>query len=210
MVIIKSNEDVCFKNFIRYPKIEIQKNCMTFITGKSGCGKSSYLKMINATEAPTAGSIYFDGVALDEIDVIEHRKLVTLVPQEPYLYEGTIADNFLMYYNLREQQPISEDKMKEFLKLCEIEMPLETCVQILSTGERQRVFVAIFVSFIPKVLLLDEPTAALDFETSKKVFSNIKNFCKQNDITSVTVCHSETLTELYADFAIHLEKENQI
>ncbi len=209
MVIIKSNEDVCFKDFIRYPKIEIQKNCMTFITGKSGCGKSSYLKMVNATEAPTGGAIYFDGEALDKVDVIEHRKSATLAPQEPYLYEGTIADNFLMYYNLREQQPISEGRIKEFLKLCEIEMPIETCVQNLSVGERQRIFVAIFVSFMPKVLLLDEPTAALDFETSKKVFSNIKDFCKQNDITSVVVCHSETLTELYADFVIHLEKEKQ-
>ncbi len=209
MFIIKSNHEVCFKDFIRYPKIEIQKNQMTFITGKSGCGKSSYLKMLNATEAPTRGAIYFDGVDLNDIDVIGHRRSVTLVPQEPYLYDGTIADNFIMYYNLREQQHISEDKIKEFLKLCEIDIALETCVQNLSVGERQRVFVAIFVSFMPKILILDEPTAALDFETSKKVFSNIKQFCKQNDITSVVVCHSEALTELYADFIIHLEKEQQ-
>ena len=77
----------------------------------------------------------------------------------------------------------------------------------LSGGERQRVFLAIFLSAMPKVLLLDEPTAALDEQTSETLLHNLKQFCSQNNISVVCVCHNGELVRQFADQEIRLGEE---
>ncbi len=90
------------------------------------------------------------------------------------------------------------------LSLCLIDFDLDKDCKNLSGGERHRVFLAICLSFMPSVILLDEPTSALDKETSINLFKNIKNFCKNNFISCISVCHSEELVEMFADEIIRL------
>ncbi len=209
MVIIKSDNNIWFKDIIKYPTIEILENTMTFITGKSGCGKSSYLKMLNATEPPTGGNIYYKQTDIKTLDIIGYRKNVALVTQQPFLFEGTVLDNFESFYLMRKQDVPDIQTIKSFLKLCAIEMPLETVCDTLSVGEKQRLFLALFLSFEPKVLLLDEPTAALDYRTAVEVFSNIKEWIKRKNITVVVVCHSKKLTDEFSDNTIQLERKGE-
>ena len=79
----------------------------------------------------------------------------------------------------------------------------------MSGGERQRVYIAIFLSFMPDVLMLDEPTSALDNTSSDIMMSNIKNFSKDNEMTTIVVSHYLTLAEKYGDEIIALERSKQ-
>ncbi|MEG0392966.1 MAG: ATP-binding cassette domain-containing protein, partial [Anaerovoracaceae bacterium] len=91
-----------------------------------------------------------------------YRQNVLLVPQEVFLFEGNIRENFNIYYNFREKMPLSDEEMLRFLRICCMNFDLDTDCKTLSGGERQRVFLSIFLSCTPQILLLDEPTAALD------------------------------------------------
>jgi len=193
-----------FKDFLVYPEIQIEEKKTTFISGKSGCGKTTLLKLFNTTLSPSGGTMLFKGKDIESIDAIEYRKKVLLVSQDIYLFDSTIKENFLLYYECRDEELIDENKMAEALALCCADFPLNTQCSILSGGERQRVFLAICLSFFPEVLLLDEPTSALDSSTAMTVLNNIKNYSKQHGITTVIICHDKKLTDSFADKIIEL------
>lgn len=204
MCILHSSEQMQFKNIITYPEISFEENKFSFIAGESGCGKSTYLKILNRTVLPTSGNIFYKEKDISRLPVLNYRKEVLLVPQEVFLLDGTIEQNFEFYYDAREQQKPSESEMAKFLEICCAEFPITADCRKLSGGERQRVFLAIFLSFMPKVLLLDEPTAALDEKTSVTLLGNMKEFCGQEHITVICVCHNEGLIQQFADTIIRL------
>lgn len=208
MALIQSSAGLQFSYFITYPEIEIKENSFTFIAGKSGCGKSTYLKILNRTTLPSAGTVYYQGKNIAEFPVISYRKEVMLIPQEVFLFDGTIKDNFNSYCDVRETEQLTDDEMKKFLHICCADFDLTADCKTLSGGEKQRVFLAIFLSCVPKVLLLDEPTAALDEKTAVALLTNIKEFCKEEQITAVCVCHNEELIQRFSDFTIVLGAES--
>lgn len=204
MFVLETSNGLNFLDLIKYPKIQIKEEAFTFITGKSGCGKSTYLRMLNGTVLPKDGEIIYRGDKVTELDKIEFRRKVMLVPQEVFLFEGTILENFNFYYKSREQEPLDEKQIKNFLHICCADFSLDTQCSSLSGGEKQRVFLSIFISFLPDVLLLDEPTSALDGETSNNFMLNIKEFCKKNHISIVCICHNNELVNKFADEVIRL------
>lgn len=204
MPLIHSFAGLRFFDFITYPKIEITDNNFSFIAGKSGCGKSTYLKLLNRTILPSEGTIYYQGKDIQELPVIAYRKNVLLVPQEVFLFDGTIQDNFNFYCDAREKERLTDDEIRKFLHICCVDFSVTDHCKTLSGGEKQRVFLSIFLSCIPKVLLLDEPTAALDEKTSIKLLFNIKEFCKEENITVICVCHNDKLIQKFSDFTIQL------
>jgi putative ABC transport system ATP-binding protein len=191
---------------IRYPDIKIPKGKTTFIHGPSGCGKSTLLKLINGTISPDSGEIVFNGNNIDDIDTIKLRRDILLVSQSVFLFSGTIEENFKKYYEYRDQETPSKEHMEKFLQICRAEFPLETRCETMSGGERQRVYIAIFLSFMPEVLMLDEPTSALDNTSSDIIMSNIKNFSDDNDMTTIVVSHYLPLAQKYGDNIIALER----
>jgi putative ABC transport system ATP-binding protein len=104
--------------------------------------------------------------------------------------------------------PPSDDEMKYFLNLCSVPFSLNSNCTIMSGGERQRVYIAIFLSFKPKVLMLDEPTSALDKQTGIEVMDNILDYCKKNEITVVAVSHDVNLTDKFAENVITIGEVN--
>jgi putative ABC transport system ATP-binding protein len=191
---------------IRYPNIKIAKGKTTFIHGPSGCGKSTLLKLINGTTSPDSGEIFYKGNNIENIDTIDLRREILLVAQSVFLFTGTIEENFKKYYEYRDRNLPTKETMEKFLKICSAEFPLETRCETMSGGERQRVYIAIFLSFMPDVLMLDEPTSALDNTSSDIMMSNIKNFTNDNEMTTIVVSHYLTLAEKYGDEIIALER----
>ena len=208
MDIISVNQAV-FQSMIRYPDIKIAKGKTTFIHGPSGCGKSTLLKLINGTTSPDSGEIFYKGNNIENIDTIDLRREILLVAQSVFLFTGTIEENFKKYYEYRDRDLPTKETMEKFLKICSAEFPLETRCETMSGGERQRVYIAIFLSFMPDVLMLDEPTSALDNTSSDIMMSNIKNFSKDNEMTTIVVSHYLTLAEKYGDDIIVLERSKQ-
>ena len=203
---IISVNDVVFRSIIKYPGIKITKGKTTFIHGPSGCGKSTLLKLINGTTSPDSGEIFYKGNNIENIDTIDLRREILLVAQSVFLFTGTIEENFKKYYEYRDQETPSKEHMEKFLQICRAEFPLETRCETMSGGERQRVYIAIFLSFMPEVLMLDEPTSALDNTSSDIIMSNIKNFSDDNDMTTIVVSHYLPLAQKYGDNIIALER----
>ena len=196
-----------FMDFISYPDFLIEKNKTTFICGESGSGKSTLFKLLNASLSPSQGTLIYNEKDIEKTDTLFLRRSVTLISQEPYLFDGTVKENFDTYFSYRGIPAPDENTIKRFLSLCCFELPVDTDCRNLSGGERHRVYLAIFLSFPAEVFLLDEPTAALDEQTAFNVINNIKKYCTEQGITLVIISHDRSLVSKFADKIIELEKE---
>jgi putative ABC transport system ATP-binding protein len=201
---ILSTKSLIFNELITYRDIQIQKNKANFIVGKSGTGKSTLLRLFNSTLSPSSGNIFYAEKDINEIDTIALRQEVLLISQSVYLFDESIRENFKQFYEYRDLTPPSEEEMKYFLELCCVPFSLDSNCTIMSGGERQRVYIAIFLSLNPRVLMLDEPTSALDKQNSKNVMENILTYCKENEITVIVVSHDSNLTEMFAENIIEI------
>lgn len=190
---------------IHYPDIYIIKNKVNFIIGSSGAGKTTLLRLFNATASPDNGKILYLGEDISKIDTIKLRNDILLVNQTIYLFDATIRENFLQFYEYRGEVAPTGQIMEKFLAICCIPFPLDHDCTRMSGGERQRIYMAILLSFYPKVLLLDEPTSALDKENSLMVMQNIAVFCKENETTLIVVSHDGKITEAFAENIINLQ-----
>ena len=204
MCLIHSPHTLKFGGFLCYPDISVHKGSFTFLTGVSGCGKSTYLKLLNRTLRPDQGELLYQGKPLKDYPVLSYRREVLLVPQEVFLLDDTIRSNFDFYYGARGDAPLSDEEIVSFLRICCTQFkPQDVCTS-RSGGERQRVFLAIFLSLARKVLLLDEPTAALDEATADRLLTKLRDFCRQRGLTVLCVCHSQHLKDSFADAVIEL------
>lgn len=194
-------------NKIQYPDIDIEASKTTIITGDSGCGKSSLLKMFNATLNPSSGNVYYEGVNINDVDTIKLRREILLIGQSVYLFDKSIKENFAEFYHYRDEACPDDDTIKYYLQLAFANFPLDTMCQTLSGGERQRVFIAINLSFKPKVIMLDEPTSALDNKTAINVIKNLKMHSDENNITLIIVSHDKQLIDSLGDRVISLGGE---
>lgn len=131
-----------------------------------------------------------------------------LVKQVPYLFKGSIYENFIAFHQIHESSCPSQVEINNYLKLCCISTSLETQCDTMSGGERQRVFLSIALSMLPKVLLLDEPTSALNKELSNDVLNNIIEYSKRQNISLVIISHNMELQSTFAENIIELRGQN--
>lgn len=203
---IISIKNLTIRDTISYPDFDIKKGEIVFLTGESGSGKSSLLKLFNMTENPSSGKIYYNAQNLHFMDTVEVRKKILLAGQEAYLFSGTIRENFIKYYEYLGLNNLEKSQMLNFLRICKVDFDVDEKCDEMSGGERQRVFLAIALSLNPEVLMLDEPTSALDEKTSKELIQNIVEFCKAKAITLIVVSHNRVLAEVFAEKLINMEE----
>ena len=201
---IFETQGLVFNHHITYPDMTIMRDAPTFFVGESGSGKTSLFRMFNRTLTPESGSIAFSGSDIFSFDPIDLRKQVLLVSQSVFLFDDSIHKNFRSFYEMTERPLISDSEINDYLKLCNIPIPLDSDCCVLSGGERQRVYLAIFLSFKPQVLLLDEPTSALDADNTKIVMENIIEFCKTHTVTPLIISHDEKTIDKYANAVLRL------
>ncbi len=200
---------VTFLDAVTYPDINIQPDTATFITGESGCGKSTLLKLLNGSAKPTSGMVTYCGKDINHCDPVKHKREVLLAGQNVYLFDDTVANNFKTFHAYRELPAPQPEDVALYLRTCCAEFPLDSLCTTMSGGERQRIYLAICLSFMPRVLMLDEPTAALDDATAFRFFKQVKAFAQENNITLLTVCHNQALAQAFADHLIVLNRTGQ-
>ena len=210
MTPILSSDRLLFKGILGFPPLAIAKGKTTFITGRSGSGKSTLFKLFNGIYSPDTGEVYYEGNAISKLDTIALRREVLLVSQGVFLFAATIKENFAAFYDYRELPVISEAEMVRFLQLCCADFPLDASCNTMSGGERQRIYLAIFLSFQPKVLMLDEPTSALDSETSDRLLQRVREFAQETAMTLLIISHDPSLASKYGDWIIDLEQEGKL
>lgn len=200
-------EGLSFGGFLKYGDLSLPSGKITFITGESGSGKSTLLKILNGAVSPSQGRAYYRGEDIGSLDAIALRREVSLVSQEPFLFEGTVRENFYAYYAYREQSPPPDAEIKNLLSSFLLDFNPDAPTHTFSGGEKQRLYIAVFLSFRPKVLLLDEPTSALDTVTGKAVLSAIIGSCREDGMELVIVSHNAHMAGTFAQNTIHLQKE---
>jgi putative ABC transport system ATP-binding protein len=168
--------------------VQISRGEMLVIVGASGAGKSSFLRLLNRLDEPTAGTVRLEGVDYRRIPPQGLRRRVGMVTQTAYLFPGTIADN-LRFGPLQQGFELPEDMMTTLLTQVGLPGRAGEDVTHLSNGEAQRVSLARALATSPEVLLLDEPTSALDAQAKGGVEKLIRNVVRQNGLTGVMVSH---------------------
>lgn len=204
-ILFKAN-NIVYKENLTYDNVKIEGGKVNFIVGESGSGKSTFLKLLNHTISPVSGEILYKGKKVEEYDPITLRREVSLVSQDPFLFDESILDNFKTFYSLRQAPMPEEDYIKYITELCFANVPLNQNAYTLSGGERQRVYISIFLSLCPKVILLDEPTSALDEKNSYRVMRNIINFSKEKNMDVVIVSHDKSIVEEFCENKIEIVK----
>jgi ATP-binding cassette subfamily C protein LapB len=170
------------------------------ILGKIGSGKSTLLKLILNLYEAKSGSILVDGVDTRQIDPIDLRHAIGCVPQEPFLFMGSIKDNITIgeqYVSDEELLAVSKVAgLDEFLGKHEsgFDLIVGERGEGLSGGEKQSVTLARALISDPNVLLLDEPTNAMDRQTEKAFINKIEKII--DDKTLIIVTHKTSLLQL--------------
>ncbi|APM40671.1 ABC transporter ATP-binding protein [Clostridium kluyveri] len=202
--------NLIYKANLTYDSVKIEKNKINFIVGESGSGKSTFLKLLNHSISPVSGELLYNNKAIEEYDPIALRREVSLVSQEPFLFDESILDNFKIFYSMRQLPVPEKDYVSYITRLCSVNIPLDQNASSLSGGERQRIYISIFLSLCPKVILLDEPTSALDEKNSYKIMKNVINFCKGKNIDIVIVSHDKNIVGEFCENKIEIVKEDKI
>lgn len=179
-----------------------------FLAGPPGSGKSTVLKLILRFYEPDEGSIQIDGVDVREIDLDLLRDMVAYVPQEPFIFSGTIKENILFG-----NPDASMDDVIRVAKIAKIHDFIESLPQgydtlvgergiTLSGGQRQRIAIARALLRDPRIVLLDDPVSNLDAETEHRLVEDLKEILKGR--TVIIVSQRPSLATL-ADKVIVLE-----
>ena len=178
-------EDLCFSftpggaQVLRHIDLTIPAGTFVGVVGQSGSGKSTLTKMLARLYSPNSGRVLIDHYDIDKVELYSLRRQIGIVPQEPLLFAGTVAENIALT-----DPDASSDSIVQAARLaCAhdfiMELPAGYSSNVgergagLSGGQRQRLALARTLLSQPRLLVLDEATSALDYDTERRVCDNL-------------------------------------
>ena len=198
--------DVKYKDILDLPKLFIEKGKITTLVGASGSGKTTILRMLNKMLSPTQGRIMFNETDLANINTVTHRRQVTMLSQNPVVFEGSIRENLNIGLKFQEKSLLSDEVLLSMLEKVKLKKALDILPSALSGGEKQRLALARVLLLNSEIYLLDEPSAALDDETEGTIIQMVTEFVIKESKTLVMVTHSKAMTEKYSDKIIEISE----
>ena len=169
---------------------------LTAIVGPSGAGKTTLLRLLNRLDDPDGGAVLLDGSDVRSYDVLALRRRVQFVGQVPVTFPGTVADNL---------GDLGGDRAAALLGRVGLSPTLLTReADRLSVGEAQRMCLARALGLRPEVLVLDEPTAALDAASKDEVERLVRTLA-DDGLTVVMVTHDQRQAQL-ADRVVEVRR----
>ncbi|WP_458355443.1 ABC transporter ATP-binding protein [Peribacillus frigoritolerans] len=202
-------ENIKYKGILKIDDLEIQACVVTCLTGESGAGKTSLLRLLNRMDDPDSGSIYYQGQLLEKFNPIELRRKVTMLSQTPFTLPGTIEENLQIGLELTERKKKDEEELVKALETVQLKKSLDESAENLSGGEKQRLALARLLLLNPEVYLLDEPTSALDEEAELTVMGRFLQEVKREKGTVIMITHSKQLADKCAEQRIVLKKAKE-
>ena len=192
--------------------MSIGKGEVVVILGPSGSGKTTLLRTINFLDAADEGIISVSGFEVDakkhsKSQVIELRRKTAMVFQNYNLFANkTILENVMegLVTVKKFKKSDAKEMSLEILKKVGLEQRCDFYPAQLSGGEQQRVSIARALAKNPKLLLCDEPTGALDYNTGKAILKLLQNMCREKGMTVIVITHNQALAPM-ADRLIHIK-----
>lgn len=174
------------------------------LTGESGMGKSTLVKIICGLEMEFKGEVFVGGVPLNSQTQTQIRNAIAYVPQEPYIFQGTIADNICVGKKVTKEQLEAVARIAQVHSfISAFEQGYDTMVGEggiqLSGGQKKRIAIARAVLQGSELLLMDEPMSALDSESAHKIIENI--FSQYRDRAVLIISHKPSEYTKYAGIA---------
>ena len=183
----------------------IKKGEFVVIVGPSGAGKTTVLNILGGMDTATGGTLTVDG---KDITAYDSRQLTG--------YRRMISDSYFQFYNLIPNLTALEN-VELALQICKDPLDAKKVLEDvglgdrldnfpaqLSGGEQQRVSIARALAKNPKLLLCDEPTGALDYNTGKAILKLLQNMCRERGMTVIVITHNQALAPM-ADRLIHIK-----
>ena len=195
-VTIYANNGVNFK---------VNKGEFTVIVGASGAGKTTILNMLGGMDTPTSGTILVDGhniATYDDKQLTDYRR-----DDIGFVFQFyNLVQNLTALENVELASQISKDPLNslDILERVGLGGRKDNVPAQLSGGEQQRVAIARAIAKNPKLLLCDEPTGALDYQTGKSILGLLRSMCDNYGMTVIVITHNSALAPM-ADQVIHLK-----
>jgi len=192
-------------------QLDIQRDSFLGIVGTSGAGKSTLLRLLNLLEAPSAGTIEFNGRDLATLDLREQRQYLSKVStifQHFNLFHGkTVLDNIAFPLAIR-GVPVVERyaRARELIEKVGLTDREGHYPAQLSGGQKQRVGIARALITNPEVLLCDEATSALDSQTTQTILDLLADLKQQYGFTVILITHAWDVIRYACDAAVLIEQ----
>ena len=185
---------------------DIEKGEFVVITGASGAGKTTVLNLMGGMDTCDEGEIIIDGKDIAKLkprELTAYRRYVIGFVFQFY----NLVQNLTAYENVELAAQTCKDKSidaAQVLKQVGLEDRMNNFPAQLSGGEQQRVSIARALAKSPKLLLCDEPTGALDYNTGKTILKLLQDTCREKGMTVVVITHNQAITPM-ADRVIKIK-----
>lgn len=176
---------------------QIEKGELAVIVGPSGAGKTTVLNLLGGIDTCDSGSLLVDGL---EVSKLTHKELVK--------YRRNDIGFVFQFYNLIQNLTALEN-VELAAEICSDSLPAQDVLELvglggrlgnfpaqLSGGEQQRVSIARAIAKNPKILLCDEPTGALDYNTGREVLKLLSDTCRKTGMTVALITHNQAITPI--------------
>lgn len=183
----------------------ISKGEFVVIVGPSGAGKTTVLNILGGMDTATGGKLFVDG---EDITSYSSKKLTGYRREDiGFVFQFyNLVPNLTALENVELALQICKDPLDAKLVLEEVGLGdrLDNFPAQLSGGEQQRVSIARALAKNPKLLLCDEPTGALDYNTGKAILKLLQNMCRERGMTVIVITHNQAISPM-ADRLIHIK-----
>lgn len=183
----------------------IDKGEFVVIVGPSGAGKTTVLNILGGMDTATSGTLLVDG---DEITAYNPRRLTEYRREDiGFVFQFyNLVPNLTALENVELALQICRDPLDARKVMEEVGLGdrLNNFPAQLSGGEQQRVSIARALAKNPKLLLCDEPTGALDYNTGKAILKLLQNMCRERGMTVIVITHNQAIAPM-ADRLIHIK-----
>ena len=197
--------NVVYKNILHIERLEIPKNKVTCIVGESGSGKSTLLCLLNKLISCDRGEIYYNDLLIDDIDSVELRRKVVMLPQQPVVFRGSIKKILLIGLKFSGKPEEKDDKLIKVLEMVSSKRSLMTMQKSFPAGKSRGWPFGRVILMKPEVFLLDEPSSALDDKTEEVVIERVVKHIKAENKTLVMVTHSKKIALDYSDNIVEIK-----
>ena len=198
-------EGEALQNAVNHINFTIDKGEFVVILGQSGAGKSTVLNMLGGMDQPTEGEVIIDGATISNM---KDKQLSDYRAEKiGFIFQFyNLIQNLNALENVELALQISKHPMdaKEVLKDVGLEDRMYNFPSQLSGGEQQRVAIARALAKNPKLLLCDEPTGALDYQTGKAILKLLQDTCHKHGMTVIVITHNLAIAPM-ADRVIQIK-----